>query len=334
MLLNKENKKKKTLKSKNCFAGTDNMNYSCYGIKNLHKIIKDWNHYYLNDFQGGSLNKIKDPSDSSESDLIEISENSSDKELWNKINNIFKKYFNCDNELCWSTLPFIKQKNVLLKRFKPFKPKEWYRNKNTWLNTTDIENVMEQYQEKHPDFKFLGVSPVDYDYQFEDNECVTEDLCRLDIKDLYDKNIRRIGAVFNLDRHDQSGSHWVSFYSDFNEREVYYYDSYGLRPPYDIRKLMKEISRQSVNIPNLKKKEDQHRKGVCLDECNPDQQDLFSTYYNDIRHQYKNSECGVYSMHFIISFLEGKTFLDIIQNIINDENMNKNRDVYYQTILE
>ena len=93
---------------------------------------------------------------------------------------------------------------------------------------------------------------------------------------------------------------------------------------------MKEISRQSVNIPNLKKKEDQHRKGVCLDECNPDQQDLFSTYYNDIRHQYKNSECGVYSMNFIISFLEGKTFLDIIQNIINDENMNKKRDVYYQ----
>ena len=57
-------------------------------------------------------------------------------------------------------------------------------------------------------------------------------------------------------------------------------------------------------VPNLKDKVDQDQKGVCLDECQPENQELFSTYYNDIRHQFRNSECGVYSMHFIISFLE------------------------------
>ena len=334
MSLNKKEsnkKKKRTLKSKNCFAGSDNKNYSCFGKNNLIKICKDWNDYLKNEFKGGQRHKKN--SSEGEHDLIEIDNSASEKTLWNNIDKVVKKYFNCKNEMCWSTLPFVKQKNVLLKRFKPFKPKEWEKDKYTWLNTTDIENVMEQYQVRYPEFRFLGVSPIDYDFKFEDNECVTEDLCRLNLKDLYDDNIRKIGAVFNLDKHDQSGSHWVSFFCDFNEREAYYYDSYGLRPPYDVRKLMKEISNQSINIPNTKVKIDQDKKGVCLDECDPQEQRLFSTYYNDIRHQFQNSECGVYSMHFIISFLEGKTFVDIIKNIINDEQMNKNRDIYYQPVI-
>jgi len=53
-------------------------------------------------------------------------------------------------------------------------------------------------------------------------------------------------------------------------------------------------------------------------------------YFNDIRHQYKNSECGVYSMYFIIQFLLGKKFKDIIENIIFDDEMNNNRNIYYR----
>ena len=52
-------------------------------------------------------------------------------------------------------------------------------------------------------------------------------------------------------------------------------------------------------------------------------------YVNNIRHQFKNSECGVYSMHFIINLLEGKTFEDVTKNIIKDDDMLKNRDLYY-----
>ena len=52
-------------------------------------------------------------------------------------------------------------------------------------------------------------------------------------------------------------------------------------------------------------------------------------YYNKVRHQFKNSECGVYSMHFIINLLEGKTFEDVTKNIIKDDDMLKNRDLYY-----
>jgi hypothetical protein len=56
----------------------------------------------------------------------------------------------------------------------------------------------------------------------------------------------------------------------------------------------------------------------------------FQCFYNDHRFQFKNSECGVYSMHFIIEFLNGKKFQDIIDNVIDDDSINKKRDIFYR----
>jgi Ulp1 family protease len=49
-------------------------------------------------------------------------------------------------------------------------------------------------------------------------------------------------------------------------------------------------------------------------------------YTNNVRHQFKNSECGIYSIHFILKLLEGQSFEDISNNIINDDDMEQNRD--------
>jgi len=59
----------------------------------------------------------------------------------------------------------------------------------------------------------------------------------------------------------------------------------------------------------------------------------FRLFYNTNRFQYKNSECGVYSMHFIEEFLNGKSFEEITNNIYNDEEINKKRDFYYRPNL-
>ena len=56
----------------------------------------------------------------------------------------------------------------------------------------------------------------------------------------------------------------------------------------------------------------------------------FRTFYNDIRFQFKNSECGVYSMHFIESLLNGEQFTDVISNIIKDDEMQQKRYHYYK----
>lgn len=317
---------KKTLKKSICLAGLEG--YTCYNRDNLVKIASDWNNHMKHNLRGGR-SEIHHTLNHDKYVLIEFNDNTSEKELWDRLNNVISKNYNCKNELCWSSLPFINNKLSLLKRFKPFKPKSWYKNNRTWLNTTDIENVMNQYQEKHNDFLFLGVSPVDYNYIFQDNQCVTEELCKLNLKELYDNKIRKLGVVFNLDRHDESGSHWVALFSDVNKREVYYYDSYGIRPPYHIRNLMIDISQQGTKIPLYDTKKELLPKGKCIHACDEKEVYPFTCYYNDIRHQFKNSECGVYSMHFIISFLEGKDFVKIIENIIKDDDMNKNRDIYY-----
>ena len=47
------------------------------------------------------------------------------------------------------------------------------------------------------------------------------------------------------------------------------------------------------------------------------------------RHQYKNSECGVYSMNFIIRLLNGESFKNITENKTLDDPMNRCRDKYF-----
>ena len=50
---------------------------------------------------------------------------------------------------------------------------------------------------------------------------------------------------------------------------------------------------------------------------------------NKIRHQFKNSECGVYCINFIVSMLEGDTFENYTNNIVKDIDMNKKRELYF-----
>ena len=51
--------------------------------------------------------------------------------------------------------------------------------------------------------------------------------------------------------------------------------------------------------------------------------------YNQIQHQFGNSECGVYSINFILRLVQGETFENITKNITKDEEMNKNRKKYF-----
>ena len=58
----------------------------------------------------------------------------------------------------------------------------------------------------------------------------------------------------------------------------------------------------------------------------------FKGYKNCIQHQFLNTECGMYSINFIDSFLtQNKTFHQIIQDAIHDDEMNKLRySKYYR----
>lgn len=210
----------------------------------------------------------------------------------------------CTTQKCWSEQSFINQmkksaRDELEKyTFRPDGPQ----GKWEWLNTINIDDVLEQNEVTRRDFKFLGTVPVDFD-KFE----------KFGIKNLdYDKLISegktKIGVVFNLDEHDQPGSHWVSMYSDLLKGEVYFFDSYGTRPDPRIRAFLRRVGKFCEGKLGT--------ENVIVD-------------HNKIRHQYGNSECGVYSINFIKRMLRGDSFKEICESKTTDTKINKCRNVYF-----
>ena len=52
---------------------------------------------------------------------------------------------------------------------------------------------------------------------------------------------------------------------------------------------------------------------------------------NNVRHQYRNSECGVYCINFIVEMLKGRKFEDYVNDVIKDLKMNEKREFYFSS---
>ena len=278
-------KNTRKIKLNQCSPKKDSESFTCFTRPSLKRIIKYWN-------------------ESNSNDKIIYNENDSHLSLWKKINQRLSKI--CDNEYCWLDQPFISNKSEISNDYRPKMPSAWKKNNREWLTTSDIEKVMNQYMNKHDDFFFVGAVPIDFDKEMSAGMCVVDELCKIKIANLVKKGIYQIGIVFNLDPHDKPGSHWVSFYGNLREGKLYYFDSYGFKPPKEVKKLVERLTEQGKkhNIPM------EYRQ-------------------NKVRHQYKESECGVYSIHFIESMLNGKSFDNYCNSDINDDKMNKLRNKYY-----
>jgi hypothetical protein len=134
-------------------------------------------------------------------------------EIWTELK---MKLNTCSKEDCWlDTLKDESMKRKIKEMiFAPKHPPEWHENPTEWLTNFDIEKVMKQYELSEPTFKFIGPTTIDFDSKPEywGGRCVLEDLCRFDLARFIRAKRTKIGIVFNLDKHDQSGSHWVSLY--------------------------------------------------------------------------------------------------------------------------
>jgi len=197
----------------------------------------------------------------------------------------------CKKEDCW--LEQIHDKNVRdeidRRIFAPDKPEKWKLNPSTWLTNVDIVRVLKQYEEHYPSFKCIGPSPIDFDTRpiERNNECVSKELCDFDLNALINAGKRQFGIVFNLDKHDQSGSHWVSLFIDMNDRFLFFLDSNGDPIPNEIDVLAKRIIQQAADLPESIE--------LLFHENHP------------MEHQKENNECGMYSLFFIITMLTNKT---------------------------
>lgn len=205
------------------------------------------------------------------------------KKIWIDLMNKMKNV--CNNEMCWLKQQFIDHNistKLMNNNFAPLSPKSWTQNPNTWLSNYDLDDVMKQYEQKYKDFSFIGPSPIDFD-KSNNNKCVWNDLCMFDLNTYIDRGKTKIGIIFNTDPHDKSGSHWISLFINVDEGYIYFFDSNGNKIPDEIDVLVKRIINQSKLLGKKLK---------------------FSQNYPKI-HQYGNTECGMYSLYFIINLLDG-----------------------------
>lgn len=206
-----------------------------------------------------------------------------------------------------SALSVKEKKSILNTYFRPEMPEEWKSDPDAWLSSDDIIAVMKQYEKAYTDFKFLGVVPVDFSapnpYDTGSKKrCMNDQFCHVNLQEERQKGTRILGAVFNLDPHYKDGSHWVALAVDLKRNCVYYFDSYGVAPPAQVARFMRYLTLQE---PKLRLES------------------------NGRRFQYSNSECGMYSMYFIIRMIEGESFKKFCKNPIADKYMLQFRKILF-----
>jgi len=238
----------------------------------------------------------------------------------------------CNEQTCWLRLDFVKaieNPEILENTFRPQGPEKKYE----WLSTTDINDVVSQYQEKHKNFLFLGAVPADFE------ELPVLGIADLDFNELEKEGKTKIGMVINLDEHDKGGSHWVGLFANLKEGQVYYFDSFGKKPYKKTRKFINKIVKhiyknkysKKIHINKVihKLKNIENLGGGDSEIKNLNKLDI---KYNTKQHQFNNSECGVYSINFVVRLVGGESFEDITNNITNDEKMNGCRKSYFRNV--
>ena len=247
------------------------------------------------------------------------------KEIWNKNHptnkihtneplKIWKEYqYNigglCDNEECW--LKKVEQNRELKSQNNVFAtPKPKYEDKNEWLSNIDIADVLKKYEKVYHCFEFLGPTPIDYDTKYNSGGFVCNKIANFNLNDFISRGKNKIGVIFNLDKHNQGGSHWVCMFINIRQRFIFYFDSVGVKPPNQVVKLINRIVEQGKRLT---------------------EPILFNVEINKIQHQKKNNECGVYCLFVVTTLLEDtKTYQDFNNERYPDDDIYELRSVFFQ----
>jgi hypothetical protein len=259
-----------------------------------------------------SLFKLKDLWNARHPD-VKINTNSP-KEIHNELSNKFKGV--CNKESCW-----LKQKAHLGKiesdiadSFAPESPEEWKKNPNEWLSSVDIMNVMKQYEKAYKCFDFIGPSPIDFDTRMLYGECVWDELCNFNLEQQIKQGKSKIGIIFNTDPHNKPGQHWISMFINIKKKKIFFFDSTGDKPVKEIMVLVDRIKEQGQKM-------------------NPKMNFHFDSNEGN-EHQYGNTECGIYSLYFIVHMLEDKMTEHYLKtHILKDQYMEKFRKIYFNDSL-
>jgi len=222
----------------------------------------------------------------------------------------------CNNEACWlkqsGAFGPVKNDNELAESFAPESPPEWKENPNEWLSSVDIMKVMKQYEKAYPCFDFIGPTPINFDTKRLHGECVWNELCHFSLQNQIKKGKTKIGIIFNTDKDTGPGQHWISMFINLKKKMIFFFDSVGDPAPKQVKALVKRIQEQGKQL------------GITL------------AYDSNegVEHQYGNTECGVYSLYFIVHMLEDKITKEYLKtHILKDEYIEKFRHIYFNPSL-
>jgi hypothetical protein len=244
-------------------------------------------------------------------------------EIWLELK---QRLNHCTKEDCW--LNQIDDKTVRDRidglSFAPDMPKEWRKNPSEWLSNYDILDVLKQYEQTYPHFHVIGPTPIDFDTRPKDmnGKCVWQELCDFHLDKYFKTGKKKLAVVFNLDKHDRGGSHWVSMFIDLDDKYAFYMDSAGNEIPPEIDSFLKRVVQQGLAM----------------------HPPIHIHFYENcpLEHQMGTTECGMYSLFFLITMLtgesEGKIFKNHLEKIrffkdrrIPDRYMKRYRKIYFNT---
>lgn len=190
-------------------------------------------------------------------------------------------------------------------RFKAEGPRET----TELVSNFDIINILNRWQYEFPDFYSYGFAMID----FADTK---SDLARIapsnlikglkivnDEKELEIKKFKTFACVINTDHSNGRGKHWVCIFGDCrNDKKwtIEFFNSSGNPPTSEIVEWM-EYARDNLN------------------KLNPGK--VKTRVVSSIRHQNSRTECGIYSLYYIRSRLDGVSYKVLASARIKDEAM-------------
>ena len=222
----------------------------------------------------------------------------------------------CNKESCWlkQKVEFGPIESDMADSFAPESPPEWKKNPNEWLSSIDIMNVMKQYEKAYKCFDFIGPTPIDFDTRKLYGECVWDELCNFSVKEQIKNGKTKIGIIFNTDPHYKPGQHWISMFINIKKKLIFFFDSTGDKASPEIMKLVDRIKEEGLNLDKKIKFKFDSNEGI--------------------EHQYGNTECGIYSLYFIVHMLEDKLTEHYLKtHILKDKFVEKFRKIYFNPDL-
>lgn len=170
-------------------------------------------------------------------------------------------------------------------------------NKYGWLSNFEIEDFMSQMEMIIPSFKFLGIGPRDWynNFYFEYNNIKNKNL----LEEYPGK--KYFAVVFNTDWNSGSGEHWIGVFIEPG-KTIEFVDSTGSTPYPEYMKFINEVAKNNNAKIKINKKQ----------------------------YQYKGSECGVFSIHFIVSRLAKISYEDYLKKPPTDDDVNHYRFIIFR----